>query len=752
MKKILLFLLFFTIPLFAQTFDHIIVCDDDAATTVVSNDGSAADWVGGHNTDVYASAVGTNSFHLSGTGHQIHSAANWTGQALTIQWDERFLNATAAANEVHVYLGDGDDTPEANEIFLYRASSSTEWKIYINTKVKTTTDHSPNNTSFYTYVLSIVDTSVILTQDGVALTWGAWDSPPAIPTYNAPFYFGTTSALEPDAYFKNIKIWADDTTTYYIDGDKGSDDFSGFSPTTPWKTIAKVNAASLDPGDIVYLRTDDTWRELLTVPTSGSAGLPITFTKYDSTGESGADPIISGADLLKGGSLVNVSGDKWYILGYSTAPLIAVFRDTLGVKAATSAAVDAEKEWFWTTAGDDTLFIYSTDTTDIEYGQRSILIDIVGKNYITVDGIAGKISNSNGFRATDADFITFNAVDVSYCWDNNLIFYDTGGAAYDSNMTITNSTFSYAGENGIGTGQYYKNVLIQGNTLHHNGQDGSDAYNGALYMWDDAHGTSYGFIVENNIAHNNGRNYAGVRVASSTGGYGLWTDTQGSNAGADPIIIRYNITYNNTHTGVFLENTPDAQAYYNISYDDSSGIRVATSDADYHADDNLVYNNTVYNASSYAIHVGDDSTEGTIVKNNIVHTAGTGIFYHENANTTTMDYNLYYDATLTNKFNWNGSTSSTLAAWQSASSQEANSLPIADPLFTNAASNDFTLTASSPCINAGVSVGLVLDYAGNTVPFETLPDIGAYEYQLSTSAGYEARFKLFKDFPKDKRH
>ena len=49
-----------------------------------------------------------------------------------------------------------------------------------------------------------------------------------------------------------------------------------------------------------------------------------------------------------------------------------------------------------------------------------------------------------------------------------------------------------------------------------------------------------------------------------------------------------------------------------------------------------------------------------------------------------------------------------------------------DPLMTDPANGDFTLQVTSPCINAGVDVGLTEDYAGN--PIVGLPDIGAYEY------------------------
>lgn len=51
-----------------------------------------------------------------------------------------------------------------------------------------------------------------------------------------------------------------------------------------------------------------------------------------------------------------------------------------------------------------------------------------------------------------------------------------------------------------------------------------------------------------------------------------------------------------------------------------------------------------------------------------------------------------------------------------------------NPLMVDPANQDFTLQSGSPCRNAGADVGLLLDFARITVPQETNPAIGAYEY------------------------
>jgi hypothetical protein len=68
--------------------------------------------------------------------------------------------------------------------------------------------------------------------------------------------------------------------TYYVDATGGNDSNAGTATTQAWKTINEVNKGSFSPGDIVLFKRGETWREQLKVPSSGSAGSPITFGAY----------------------------------------------------------------------------------------------------------------------------------------------------------------------------------------------------------------------------------------------------------------------------------------------------------------------------------------------------------------------------------------------------------------------------------------------------------------------------------------
>jgi len=94
-----------------------------------------------------------------------------------------------------------------------------------------------------------------------------------------------------------------DFPAIYIDGASGGDG----SLATPYSDFASINwttggdnsvydAVAANKDVTINLKRGVTWREQMTVGTSGSAAHPITIQAY---GE-GADPIISGADLVTG--------------------------------------------------------------------------------------------------------------------------------------------------------------------------------------------------------------------------------------------------------------------------------------------------------------------------------------------------------------------------------------------------------------------------------------------------------------------
>src|SRR5262249_51039634 len=73
---------------------------------------------------------------------------------------------------------------------------------------------------------------------------------------------------------RNAQATTDPPYSYYVDGTAGSDANPG-TQALPWKTLAKVGAATLRPGQAVGLRRGQVWRESLILRNSGTVTAPI---------------------------------------------------------------------------------------------------------------------------------------------------------------------------------------------------------------------------------------------------------------------------------------------------------------------------------------------------------------------------------------------------------------------------------------------------------------------------------------------
>ncbi|RVX40204.1 parallel beta helix pectate lyase-like protein [Nonomuraea polychroma] len=96
-------------------------------------------------------------------------------------------------------------------------------------------------------------------------------------------------------------------TTYYVDSRAGDDAAAGTSATAPWKSLDKINAADLKPGDTVAVKRGSTFTGTLTLAATGTAGRPISIKAY------GKGPLakISGDDT----DCVVISGAYWRVSG-----------------------------------------------------------------------------------------------------------------------------------------------------------------------------------------------------------------------------------------------------------------------------------------------------------------------------------------------------------------------------------------------------------------------------------------------------
>jgi len=480
--------------------------------------------------------------------------------------------------------------------------------------------------------------------------------------------------------------WA---TTYYVDATNGKDEDKGISSSTAWKSLSKVSNSNLLPGDHVKLKRGNVWRETLTVPTSGSAGSPITFGAYGT----GNNPIIKGSDLVS--TWVNDGGNVWKA-DVTTEPRAVWFDTSIGTKESAKEKLSAAKEWVWAA---DVLYVYSTSDPNgaykspgIEAGGRTNCIYIIDKNYITITNIdlihSGSAGPGTGVNiGGSSNEIIINACGILQSGYQHIGVW--GAIAAGSNYLIQNCTFEYSGLvhlEGAGSAIDVDSkadsdflVTVESNTFTHVGD-----YVGSGYH-------------DHGIYHKNGR-----------------------------LIWRYNYHYNGgVETGACVKISGNAkngcQVYYNI-FSKGDGVQtwgVLTEAASGH---------TVYNNVFYGVGTGvwqSTGGSGISVKNNIFHTTTYRFIIANPTTNFVCNYNNYYGGSAI-PFAW-GATAYPYKSWKTVSGQDVNSITD-NPQFVDPSNNDFYLQAISPCIDAGIAVGLNQDFRGTTIRGREV-DIGALEHR-----------------------
>jgi hypothetical protein len=505
--------------------------------------------------------------------------------------------------------------------------------------------------------------------------------------------------------------WAQ-SATYYVDCAASGDSSAGTSPSTAWKTIDKVNAASFSPGDSILFKRGCTWREQLTVPSSGAAGKPITFGTYGT----GASPIISGSDIFPSWT---VEGSLWYATT-ATEPQQVFYDSARMTESSTKGGVTSGK-WWWDSAN-TRIYIGSNPSGHMmEASQRTVAIEGGGRSYVTYDSLTARHAQNWGLDLTTN--ANHNIVQNCVLEYNYLIgLVNQSDATKNVFNTFQDNEVRYNGGSGICNWTYTEDTTVRGNIVHHNCimQDSwteGDNHNYTAGIKANT-ATCVRLVVENNVVYDNGI------VGRLNRGSGIWCD---QNVPAP--IIRFNYLDQNIMDGIQIELTSNAKVYGNIilrtdgnADNAASGILLygrtgdPTPGAGYPASYNLIYNNTLY-GNEVGIRLRgepgqNNSLVGNIIKNNIVSGSLTQALmctYGGENDGTLGSGNVYEYNSLgpqaSNFIEWgDGVHKSTYTAWEAAYHGRTYSIEV-DPRFANAPGDDFTLQSSSPCIDAGADVG-----------------------------------------------
>jgi hypothetical protein len=488
---------------------------------------------------------------------------------------------------------------------------------------------------------------------------------------------------------------------YYV-SNSGSNSNNGLTPSTPWQTLSKVNGFIFSAGSTISFNGGQTFAGSLIVPSSGSTAGVITFTSYG-TGNATISP------------------------------------------SAGSNGILATNQSYFTVEN----------------------LNIIGTGQ-TIDLIDGVVIQNTQSGNTKLNGVTLNNLNVSLFAHSGVVVKGTNGTSGFNGLTVSNvvahdncgattggggSAGIYVWGAGYGSGisaPSHTNITITNCTVYNNtGAAGDTNWTGSGIVLAEC-GNS---IIEYCVAHDNG-----AFSNTSSGPVGIWTfDStgiiiqfnevykQGSatvdgggydlDGGVTNSVIQYNYSHGNKGTGYLLYAYNDGSVTtwdnntlrYNISENDgvggggtpasAGGIEIAQDSTMTNA---FVYNNTVFNNVATNLFVTRNSMTGYVANN--IFMAGVSLNIILTDGTTALNFrgNDYYYSAGTFAISWNGTSYSSFAAWQTATSQEkisgTNVGLTSNPLLTSPGSGGtvggytagqpsaYLLQSGSPMIGTGLNL------------------------------------------------
>jgi hypothetical protein len=505
-------------------------------------------------------------------------------------------------------------------------------------------------------------------------------------------------------------------TTYYVAGN-GRDNNAGISTSKPWKTIGRVNAQDLDPGDRVLFEGGKSFAgELqLLAADSGTAASPVEVGSYG-----------SGQATINGGTWTGITS-------YNSAGI--TLRNLRVVGSGRGTNTSHGVQFYNDLPSGDVLLagIRVIDVTVSGFGKWGLLLG----------GGVGR----DGYRD-----VRFEGVTTSANGEGGLL---TWGMVVNSNKDVyvgRTTAFDNKGVSGVdrntGSGIVLGNVdggTIERSVAHHNG--GLNGYtHGPVGIWTyDSTGVTIQF--NESYANTTGNGFDG-------GGFNIDQNTTYS-------TLQYNYSHDNAGAGLLLAQRWDTGAHhhntvrYNVSINDARKGEGGALQVWGEVRDAELYHNTVVvppaaSGPIWGARISNTSRETSDVqrvhlRNNVFTTSGgvglVEVTSAQVAGSSDLKFqgNDWYAGGGTPRFVWGGSSYTSLSGWRTGTGQEkvgtTNVGLNADPLLSSGSAGDdrARLTSSSPMADAGLDLSSFgvnagsRDYFGGTAPKGARRDVGAHE-------------------------
>ena len=457
---------------------------------------------------------------------------------------------------------------------------------------------------------------------------------------------------------------------YYV-SNEGSDTSDGKSPPAAWRTIARVNAAALRPGDVVLFRRGDCWRGQL-IPRSGSQEGHVTYGAHGS----GPKPLLLGSvEKNRPRDWKHEGGNIWSTtepatpgggLACDVGNVIFGGETSCGVKRWNESDLKAQGD-YWYDEQRHLVKLYSSKCpasyySDVECALRRHIIDQSHRSYVVYENLALRYGAAHGIGGGNTHHVIVRDCDLSFIG---------GGDQYGGERTVR--------------------------------------FGNGVEFWGNAH---------DNLVQR----------------CRLWEiyDAALTNQNNAPNVKQHNIRYRNNliwncEYSFEYWNRPGSSRTHHVCFENNTCVSAGGGWGHIQRPDPSGRHLCFYSSPAPAREVS--------IRNNVFLEATGNAFYAPGwpksaLAALVMDNNCWYQSTgIMIRLKDAAYSMARFAAYQSEQNKEPNSIA-ARPLLVDVGSGDFRLAESSPCIDAGTEVGIEADFQGDPLPQGAAPDMGAYEFKM----------------------
>jgi parallel beta-helix repeat protein len=529
--------------------------------------------------------------------------------------------------------------------------------------------------------------------------------------------------------------------TYYVDASRGSDDATGRSPASPWRSLERVNATTFGPGDRILLRAGESWHGHLWPKGSGSPERPIVLDRYGP----GAKPAVHGdgqvADAVR---LFNQQ--HWEIRNLevtNAAPLTGAPGTNLADLRGIHVAGDAGGQ----------LRHFRIESVDVH--------DVTGEvNWIGGDtaGNAPGITFRTGWdRSKDTGGIVFRGLaadpanpGTATVLDDIVVAGSTIRRTSFGGIIVKQYTGSNAGAVHTGWGERagrddpafapHTNVVLRNNFIT---QDGTPYGCNGIYLTD-----VRGGLVEGNVVYRTG-----------TSGIEMYY--------ADSVVVQRNEVYETQQkaggadsNGIDPDNaTTNIDVQYNFVHDNGDGILLCQCGRNF--GDTRIRYNVIKSNTRYQVYL--HSLRGTtayVYHNTIYNDRGNHLIFAMGSNLL-AEYHIWNNVLYSTRDNVSLTTSPTIDYESNLYGGAALAVPaddtqprVGDPVFRGVVTGPYGNESTGPRLDQAlplrvgsgsraVGTGRVVDdnggadFTGASV-YNGLPDVGAFEYRTPPRQPWES--------------